>query len=98
MHRILKNSLPWLRRSLWVLAATTVLTFIVNIWMTQRSSDRVYQNTADVPVTDVALVLGTGKLTVWGHLNGHFRIRMDAAAELYHAGRVRHFLLSGDNS
>jgi len=65
--------------------------------MTSRCRDRVHTETATVPAGSVALVLGTGKY-IGNYLNGHFRIRMDAAAALYHAGKVKHLLLSGDNS
>ncbi len=48
-------------------------------------------------VTDVALVLGTSHWSADGHPNRHFAGRMDAAAQLYHAGLVRHILASGAN-
>ena len=72
------------------------LTF-VNIWMTLRCEERIKDHTSSVPQTDVALVLGTTKL-ISGRPNIHFRLRMDAAASLYKARRVRHLLVSGDNS
>ena len=58
---------------------------------------RVFRSVDEVPQHDVALVLGTGKLTARGFTNLHFKQRMDAAAALYRAGKVRHLLLSGDN-
>src|SRR5688572_22923255 len=98
MHPALKSSLRWLRRAM--IAGVVVLLMVValNLWMTLRSSDRVFDDAANVPETDVALVLGTGKFTGGGHMNAHFRLRMDSAAALYKAGRVKHFVLSGDNS
>lgn len=45
-----------------------------------------------VPVTPVALVLGTKPG------NSYFNDRIEAAVRLYKAGCVRHFLVSGDNS
>lgn len=94
--------LRFLRRRyiLWPLLAAALLVLAVagiNLWMTLRCADRIHTDTASVPQTDVALVLGTGKL-IGGRLNVHFRVRMDAAAALYKAGRVRRFLVSGDNS
>ncbi len=68
----------------------------VNVWMTQRSARRVHYDAADVPPTAVGVVLGTSRM-VGGRENAHFRVRIDAAAELYRAGKVRHLLLSGDN-
>lgn len=84
----------------WPLILAAVLALAVagiNLWMTMRCQHRIHTLTASVPQTDVALVLGTSKL-IGGRMNVHFRVRMDAAASLYKAGRVRHFLVSGDNS
>jgi len=58
---------------------------------------RLFRSVENVPVNDVALVLGTGKMTARGNLNLHFKQRIDAAAALYRAGKVRHLLVSGDN-
>lgn len=58
---------------------------------------RIFLSTSEVPPNDVALVLGTARTTARGNLNFHFRQRMDAAAKLFHSGKVRHLLVSGDN-
>jgi SanA protein len=50
-----------------------------------------------VPEADVALVLGTSPRLTNGQPNAFFVHRMHAAARLYHAGKVRKLLLSGDN-
>ena len=57
-----------------------------------------FRTTESVPTNDVALVLGTGKLTPRGNPNLHFNQRIEAAAELFKSGKVRHLLVSGDNS
>ena len=69
----------------------------VNVWMTAACADRIFTEASRVPQTNVALVLGTSKM-IDGGVNVHFKVRMDAAASLYKAGRVKHFLVSGDNS
>jgi SanA protein len=49
-----------------------------------------------VRLNPVALVLGTSpKVDLWD--NPFFVGRIDAAAALYHAGKVQHLLVSGDN-
>lgn len=58
---------------------------------------RIHRSVDAVPGNDVALVLGTGKLTARGNPNLHFSRRIEAAAALYHAGKVNHLLVSGDN-
>jgi SanA protein len=79
-----------------LLLAGIVLCIGINAWMTLRCADRVHYDAAAVPPSGVGLVLGTSRM-VGGRENAHFRVRIDAAAELYRAGKVRHFLLSGDN-
>ncbi|MFT4660860.1 MAG: SanA protein [Patiriisocius sp.] len=46
---------------------------------------------------DVALVLGASYKTVRGKINPFFYSRMKAVAELYHAKKIKHVLVSGDN-
>jgi SanA protein len=97
MLPVSRASFRWVRRAVLAGAAGTVSVLAVNLWMTARAGGLIFQDPAKVPSTDVALVLGTGKLAGGGGLNSHFRIRMDAAAALFKAGRVKHLLLSGDN-
>ncbi|WP_313216682.1 ElyC/SanA/YdcF family protein [Soonwooa sp.] len=55
-------------------------------------------NINDIPKEKVGLVLGTGKTLANGQPNLYFNYRIDAAAELYKAGKVQYFIVSGDNS
>ena len=98
MQRILK--FIWLCLKRGSLAALLLIAAVVgiNMWMTLRAESRIYTRAEDVPVHGVALVLGTSKNTSSGNGNAHFNVRMKAAAALYQAGRVKHLLLSGDNS
>ncbi|MBL7952982.1 MAG: YdcF family protein [Flavobacteriales bacterium] len=63
----------------------------------QHAKGRSYDVVTQAPAEPVALVLGTAAETRGGGLNRYFVSRMRAAAALYHAGKVRHLLLSGDN-
>ena len=59
---------------------------------------RVYDDVAQLPINDVGLVLGTSKESGGpGKPNPHFYHRIEAAAALYRAGRVKHLLVSGNN-
>ena len=84
-----------------LLAACAVLLSLATIgavWLVHRAATgRVYDDLTRMPDNDVALVLGTSPRTSSGEHNLHFDNRMAAAARLFHAGRVRHLLLSGDN-
>jgi SanA protein len=91
------KSRRWLLRSLWAALAAVLAVIGLNVWMTARASDRIFTDPAKAPATNVALVLGTAE-KIGNYTNVHFRVRMDAAAQLYKAGKVKHLLLSGDNS
>ena len=71
---------------------------VLNEWIVRSTRSAVFTEMDALPQNDVALVLGTGKLLRGsGKINPHFRKRIEAAAALYHAGKVKHLLLSGDN-
>jgi SanA protein len=57
---------------------------------------RLYDDLNSVPAREVGLVLGTSRLAGSGRLNQYFRARIEAAAALYHAGKVRKLILSGN--
>ena len=57
-----------------------------------------FDDVATVPHNQVALVLGTSKNLSSGVPNPFFINRVEAAAELFHAGKVEYLLLSGDHS
>jgi SanA protein len=69
-----------------------------NLWVILSTKNYVYHTTEEIPFNHVALVLGTSKYSSSGHSNLFFRYRMEASSRLYAAGKVKHFILSGDNS
>jgi SanA protein len=94
MQRLIKRLVRWF--GLCFLAGVLLLVGL-NMWMVLRSRSRVATVVEAVPATPLALVLGTSKTLVSGRINVHWRGRMDAAAALWKAGRVKHILVSGDN-
>jgi SanA protein len=57
--------------------------------------------TSDITEVDpvkTGMVLGTSKTLRDGRQNVYFYKRMEAAAALYHAGKIRFIIVSGDNS
>lgn len=60
--------------------------------VTRAAEGRLYDRSAALPERNVGLVLGARPG------NTFFTRRIDAAAELYHAGKVSYLLVSGDNS
>jgi SanA protein len=70
---------------------------VCNYWVVESASPQMYSDLAAIPKNDVALVLGTSNFTRAGTTNLHFKNRIEAAAELYKSGKVKHLLLSGAN-
>lgn len=56
-----------------------------------------YDAVEAVPANEAALVLGTSHRARGGGGNPYFNRRIEAAAALYHAGKVRYLIVSGDN-
>ncbi len=56
-----------------------------------------YNNVDSIPPQKVALVLGASKYIRGGLPNPYFDNRIQAAYELYEAGKVKAFVMSGDN-
>lgn len=72
--------------------------FIYANWIIpHKTTQFIYNNADSIPSQKVALVLGTSKYISKGHLNPFFAYRMLAAKELYEAGKVKAFVVSGDN-
>ena len=61
------------------------------------ADDYVYDFKKDIPKNSIGLVLGTSKYAYNRGLNPYFKHRMVAATRLYHAGKVKHLVVSGDN-
>ncbi len=58
---------------------------------------RVFENVMDIPYNKVGLLLGTSPTLSNGRPNYYFIYRIEAAASLYHTGKVKYILVSGDN-
>ena len=70
--------------------------FACNIWIIGTTRSQVFYDVGSIPANQDGLVLGTGKLIEKGRVNQHFVSRIDAAAALYRAGKVKRLILSGD--
>ncbi|MFC3576738.1 vancomycin high temperature exclusion protein [Streptomyces yaanensis] len=83
------------RRAVQVLMLLCVLALLPATWLFVSTGDRL-RTAADVPRTEVAVVFGAG---LWnGEPSPYLAHRLDAAAELYRASRVKVVLVTGDNS
>lgn len=67
-------------------------------WRIERASaHEIYADVTLVPANKVGLLLGTSKWLRNGQPNLYFKYRIDAAVELYQAGKIKYILVSGDN-
>ncbi len=80
-----------------VLASAILFTIGANLWVVYKTNAFIYADIDDLPVNKTGLLLGTSKNVVGGGNNPYFSNRIDAAARLYHEGKISHIILSGDN-
>ncbi len=104
MHNTLKiiKSKIIVHRKLTLLFALTVILvgtclFVADLYMGTAVKDKIYRNIEQIPHKKAALVLGTAKFYK-GRENPFYENRLDAAVELWTAGKIEAILVSGDNS
>lgn len=64
----------------------------------KTASNKVFNSTKEIPYNKVGLFLGTGKILPNGRINLYYKYRIEAAVELYKAGKIDFIIVSGDNS
>jgi vancomycin permeability regulator SanA len=68
-----------------------------SLYVARATSSQRYETSADVPAERVAIVFGAG-VRADGRLSRMLADRVNAAIDLYQAGRVEKLLMTGDNS
>lgn len=68
-----------------------------NYWIINSTSSQLYNDVNEIPKRKVALVLGASQKTARGTNNLYFSYRIQAAYQLFKAGKISYLLLSGDN-
>lgn len=81
----------------WVLVLGILTIAFSNIIIISKTRNQVQEEIKELENATVALVLGTSKSTRVGEENLFFKDRMQAAADLYKEGKVKHIIVSGDN-
>lgn len=82
-----------------LLIAIVLITIIAyaNWKIPHDTKDYIYNDIDSIPEQKVVLVLGAAK-NIGNRPNLYFTYRIQAASELYHAGKAKAFVVSGDNS
>lgn len=84
---------------IWLDGIITIIACLLYCWWTisLTSVNRLFDSVSEVPQSEAALVLGTSQWRKDGSTNLFFLYRIEAAASLYHAGKVKYLVVSGDN-
>ncbi len=69
----------------------------IDRWVVLQAKENIFTDYEQIPQHEVAVVLGTSKY-IGKILNTYYTHRINAAIELYDQGKVKQFLLSGDNA
>lgn len=75
-----------------------LLMILANLWVYSLTNGRTYTKISRVPPRETALVLGTSPKMKSGVANPYFVSRMDATALLYHHGKIKKIIVSGEKS
>jgi SanA protein len=83
-----------------LVGSVVLLSFVLvcNIWIISATKAQIFYDIPSLPANRDGLVLATGEMIEKGRVNQHFVRRVDAAAALYRAGKVRRLILSGDKA
>ena len=95
---LIAHWLTWRKAALLLVISFWLPVFAIlgsDFWV-RRSSRHCHTSVETVPFTPVALVLGCSP-KIGGRPNIFFNHRIDAAVALHRAGRVKAFIVSGDN-
>ena len=98
--RLFRRLRPRLRFWHWFLSGLSLLLLaplLLYGWISWRAAPYQYDDLEALPARSVGLVLGTSKYLGHGQINLYYRGRIEAALALYRAGKVRYFIVSGDN-
>jgi SanA protein len=94
-HRRLRIALALLAA---LAALGALLPVAIDAMVSASTAGAVAEGIDEVEPKPVALLLGTARRTVAGRPNQFYRARIEAAAALFHSGKVQGILVSGDNA
>jgi SanA protein len=90
-----KKILKWITG---IFAGCLLIILVCNFWVIKSTRSQIFNDVSKIENRTVGLLLGTSKLNRYGKPNLYFKYRIAAAASLYKAGKIKHIIVSGDNS
>ena len=85
----------WAWVAIGVIGVVMLIIVICNILVVTKTSDSMYVDINEIPHNRYGMLLGTSPITPRGTHNFYFDNRVEAAAELYHAGKIDTIIASG---
>ena len=94
----MKRILDILKSFFTLVEIGVLLMILANIWVYALTNGRTYTRISKIPPRETALVLGTSPKMKSRVSNPYFTSRMDATALLYHHGKIKKIIVSGEKS
>ncbi len=94
----MKKILDFLKSFFTLVEIGVLLMILANVWVFALTNGRTFTLISKIPPRQTALVLGTSPKMKSGVSNPYFTSRMDAAALLYHHGKIKKIIVSGEKS
>ena len=94
----MKKILDFLKSFFYLVEIGILLMILANIWVFAVTNGRTFTKISKIPPRETALVLGTSPKMKSGVSNPYFTSRMDATALLYHHGKIKKIIVSGEKS
>lgn len=88
----------WMGISAVILSAAAVSMGMYCIYAVEECGKYCFSRISELPEYETALLPGAAEKTPNGTPNLYFSGRVECAAKLFHAGKIKHILISGDNS
>jgi SanA protein len=93
-----KKILDILKSFFTLVEIAILLMILANVWVFALTNGRTFTKISKIPPRETALVLGTSPKMKSGISNPYFTSRMDATALLYHHGKIKKIIVSGEKS
>lgn len=95
---MVKKILDIFRTFFTLVEIAVLLMILANIWVYALTNGRTFTKISKIPPRETALVLGTSPRMKSGASNPYFTARMDATGLLYHHGKIKKIIVSGEKS
>lgn len=90
--------MTFIKKLIGAAVITSLVVLLVDTSITYQAKNNVFDDITSLKHNKVGLVLGAGKYTLNGNINLYYKYRVEAASNLYKAGKIDIILVSGDNS